>query len=88
MDVAAPHDLRHSKRTRRGSGTNDNGKQAPLLPPRHPQEAPAIRAALGVIQAGWWSQEVANNASASDHTFCLKCEPAVLGSTVGMPSLS
>ena len=24
---------------------------------RRPQEAPAIKAALGVIQAGWWTQE-------------------------------
>ena len=30
--------------------------------------------AISVIQAGWWTQEVAN------HPFCLKCEPAVLDS--------
>ena len=41
-----------------------------------------IRAALGVIQGGWWTQEVANNAGAADHPFCLKCEPAVLGSAM------
>ena len=50
----------------------------PALP--HPQEAPAIRAALGVIQTEWWPQEVVNKAEASEHPFCLKCEPGVLGS--------
>ena len=49
---------------------------------RHTQEAPAIKAALGVIQGGWWTQEVANNAGASDHPFCLKCEPTVLGTAM------
>ena len=34
---------------------------------RRPQQAPATRAALGVIQGGWWTQEVANKAGASDH---------------------
>ena len=43
-----------------------------------PQEAPAISAALGVVQAGWWTQRVANKAGASEHPCCLKCEPAVL----------
>ena len=84
--------------------------RAPLLEPvilankraqRRPQEA-----ALGVIHAGWWTQEVAkpavlgsaqhrlwacptnrrnpqevaNEAGAAEHPFCLKCEPPVLGS--------
>ena len=49
---------------------------------RHPREAPAIRAALGVIQGGWWTQEVANSTGASDHPFCLKCEPAVMGTAM------
>ena len=35
---------------------------------------------MGVIQAGWWTQEVANKAGIAEHPFCLKCEPVVLGS--------
>ena len=33
---------------------------------RHSQGAPAIRAAPGVIQAGWCAHEVANKAGASE----------------------
>ena len=43
-------------------------------------EASAIKAALGVIQSGWWTQEVANKAGIAEHPFCLSCGPAVLGS--------
>ena len=44
---------------------------------RRPHEAPAIKAALGVIQAGWWTQEVADKAGIAEPPFCLKCGPAV-----------
>ena len=47
---------------------------------RRPQEAPAIKAALGVVQSGWWTQQVANKAGIAEHPFCLNCGPAVLGS--------
>ena len=47
---------------------------------RQPQEAPAIKAALGVMQSGWWTQEVANKVGVAEHPFCLICGPAVLGS--------
>ena len=54
------------------------GKQAsPTSPTRG---VPRSKAALGVIQAGWWTQEVANKAGIAEHPFCVKCEPAVLGS--------
>ena len=71
---------------------NDERKElllSPLLGPvvlankraqRRPQEAPAIKAALGVLQSGWWTQEVANKAGIAEHPFCLNCGPAVLGS--------
>ena len=79
---------------------NDERKEllpCPLLEPvilankrahRRPQEVPAIKAALGVIQSGWWTQQVANEAGIAEHPFFLNCGPAVLGSSiVGMSSL-
>ena len=77
---------------REWAGGSDERKEllpCPLLEPmilankraqRRPQEAPAIKAALGVIQAGQWTQEVANKAGIAQHPFCLKCEQAVSGS--------
>ena len=71
---------------------NDERKEllpCPLLEPvilankrarRRTQAAPAIKAALGVIQAGWWTPEVANKAGIAEHPFCLKCGPVVPGS--------
>ena len=59
------------------AGTSDSGKQAR---PPSPTRSTCVWAALGVIEAEWWTQEVANKAEASEHPFCLKCEPAVLGS--------
>ena len=32
-----------------------------------------------MIQAGWWTQEVANKAGIAEHPCCLKCGPAVRG---------
>ena len=76
----------------RGWANTDERKEllsCPLLEPlilankraqRRPQEAPAIKAALGVIQAGWWTQEVANKKEIDEHPFCLNCGPLVLGS--------
>ena len=124
MEMAASHDLRHSKRTRGEAARNMlhgpqgvGGEQArwckewayrrtekllprPLLEPvilankrafRYPQEAPAIRAALHVMQSGW-TQEAANKAGASDHPFCFEVRASGVGlsetSIVGMPSLS
>ena len=43
------------------------------------RKGPRSERRLGVIQAGWWAQEVANKAGASEHPFCLKCEPAFVG---------
>ena len=73
-------------------GDSDERKEllpSPLLEPvilankraqRRPQEAPAIKAVLGVIQSGWWTQEIAYKAGIAEHLFCLNCGPAVLGS--------
>ena len=59
---------------------------------RRPLEAPTIKAALGVIQSGWWTQEVASKAGIAQHPFCLNCGPDVLGSAQhrlwACPSLS
>ena len=74
------------------AGDSDERKElltCPLLEPvvlankrahRRPQEAPAIKAALGVMQSGRWMQEVANKVGVAEHPFCLICGPAVLGS--------
>ena len=74
------------------AGDSDERKEllpCPLLEPvvlankrahRQPQEAPAIKAALDVMQSGWWTQEVANKVGVAEHPFCLNCGPAVLGS--------
>ena len=35
---------------------------------------------VGVIQSGWWTQEVAHKAGISDSPFCLNRGPCVLGS--------
>ena len=75
-----------------GAGDSDERKDllpCPLLEPairakkraqRRPQEAPATKAAVGVIQSGWWTQEIAHKAGMSDFPFCLNCGPGVLGS--------
>ena len=77
---------------REWAGNNDERKEllpCPLLEPvilankraqRRPQEAPAIKAALGVIQSGWWTQDIAHKAGIAENPFCLRCGPAVLGS--------
>ena len=74
------------------AGDSDERKEllpCPLLEPairankraqRRQQEAPATKAVLGVIQSGWWTQEVAHKAGISLSPFCLNCGPGVLGS--------
>ena len=69
MDVKAPARVDSDLALWKGWAANDERTELlprPLLEPLilankravlH-QEAPAIRAALGVIQAGWWTREV------------------------------
>ena len=83
---------------------NDDRREllpCPLLEPvilankraqRRPHEAPAIKAALGVTQAGWWTQEVSNKAGIAEHPVVpemrTSCGGLCTASIVGMSSLS
>ena len=53
------------------AGTRDSSEQT--------SSTSAARGA-GVIQSGWWTQEVAHKAGISDSPFCLSCGPGVSGS--------